>query len=73
MGPGQSEPVGPHQQDKGARHNLLNAFRVADLQQILRAKCLPVAGLKNDLINRLLGEGGMLDESQAKEIDARRI
>ena len=61
------------QQDKGARHKLLNTFPVVDLRVVLKAKSLAVSGLKDDLITRLIKHGCVLSDCQAKEIEKLRV
>ena len=63
----------PAGQDRGARHKLLNTFLVVDLKQVLRAKGLHVSGLKDDLIMRLIRQGNVLSDRQAKEIETLRV
>ena len=61
------------QQDKGARHKLFHTFLVVDLRVILRAKSLPVSGIKEDLVTRLIKQGRVLSDQQAKEIEQLRV
>ena len=61
------------QQDKGARHKLLHTFLVVDLRVVLRAKSLPVSGIKEDLVTRLIKHGRVLSDQQAKEIEQLRV
>ena len=60
-------------QDKEATHKLLNTFLVVDLRAVLRAKCLAVSGIKQDLITRLIEHGCILSDRQAKEIEQLRV
>lgn len=60
-------------QDKEATRKLLNTFLVVDLRAVLKAKCLAVSGIKQDLITRLVEYGCMLSEAQAKEIETVRV
>ena len=55
-------------QDQDARHKLLSTFTVVDLRMVLKAKCLAVSGVKDDLIARLINQGGVLTDCQAQEI-----
>ena len=43
------------------------------MKQILRAKGLHVSGLKDDLIMRLIRQGNVLSDRQAKEIETLRV
>ncbi|CAK0811173.1 unnamed protein product [Prorocentrum cordatum] len=61
------------QQDKGARHKLLNTFLVAELRAVLKAKSLAVSGIKEDLVTRMIKHGGVLSDRQAKEIEQLRV
>ena len=61
------------QQDRGARHKLFHTFLVVDLRVVLRAKSLPVSGIKEDLVTRLIKHGRVLSDQQAKEIEQLRV
>ena len=64
---------GVTEQDKEATRKLLNTFLVVDLRAVLRAKCLAVSGIKQDLITRLIEHGCILSDRQAKEIEQLRV
>ncbi|CAK0875513.1 unnamed protein product, partial [Prorocentrum cordatum] len=64
---------GGSDEDKGARHKLLNTFLVAELRAVLKAKSLAVSGIKEDLVTRMIKHGGVLSDRQAKEIEQLRV